>query len=102
MCELLEIGKTKTTSYRPSANCQVERYNRSIAQIIRCCIGDMQERWNDLVEIAVGAIKTTVNRSTDFTTNRMMVGREVMILLDLMLGSDGEEAGRGGTFRADF
>ena len=30
MCELLEIGKTRTTSYRPSANGQVERYNRSI------------------------------------------------------------------------
>ena len=27
MCELLEIGKTWTTSYRPSANGQVERYN---------------------------------------------------------------------------
>ena len=28
MCELLEIGKTRTTSYHPSANSQVERYNR--------------------------------------------------------------------------
>ena len=36
MCELLEIGKTRTTSYRPSANGEVERYNnRSIAQITR-------------------------------------------------------------------
>ena len=33
--------------------------------------------------------------STDFTPNRMMLGREVMMPLDLMLGSDGEEAGRG-------
>ena len=99
MCELLEIGKTRTTSYRPSANGQVERYNRSIAQIIRCCIGDRQERWDDFVGIAVGAIRATVNRSTP---NRMMLGREVMMPLDLMLGSDGEEARRGGTFRADF
>ena len=50
----------------------------------------------------MGAIKATVNRSTGFTPNRMMLGREVMMPLDLMLGSDGEEAGRGGTFRADF
>ena len=27
MCEFFEIGKTRTTSYRPSANGQVERYN---------------------------------------------------------------------------
>ena len=52
--------------------------------------------------IAVGVIRTTVNRSTGFTPNRMMLGREVMMPLDLMLGSDGEEAGRGGTFRDDF
>ena len=102
MCELLEIGKTRTTSYIPSANGQVERYNRSIAQIIKCCIGDRQERWNDFVGIAVGAIKATVNRSTGFTPNRMMLGREVMMPLDLMLGSDGEEAGRGGTFKTYF
>ena len=54
VCELLEIGKTRTTSYRPSANGQVERYNRSIAQIIRCCIGDRQDRLDDFVGIAVG------------------------------------------------
>ena len=75
MCELLEIGKTRTTSYRPSANGQVERYNRSIAQIIRCCIGNRQESWDYFVGIAVGAIRATVNRSTGFTPNRMMLGR---------------------------
>ena len=59
-----------------------------IARIIRCCIGDRQERWDDFVGIAVGAIRATVNRSTP---NRMMLGREVMMPMDLMLGSDGEE-----------
>ena len=102
MCELLEIGKTRNTSYRPSANGQVECYNRSFAQIIRCCIGDMQERWDDFVGILVGAIRATVNRRTSFTPNRMMLGREVMMPLDLMLGSDGEEARTWGTFWADF
>ena len=81
MCELLEIGKARTTSYRPYANGQVERYNRSIAQIIRYCIGDRQESWDDFVGIAVGAIRETVNRSTGFTPNRMMLGREVMMPL---------------------
>ena len=32
-----------------------------------------------------------MNRSTGFTPNRMMLGREVMMPLDLMLRSDGEE-----------
>ena len=40
-------------------------------------------------------IRATVNRGTGFTPNRMMLGREVMIPLHLMLGSDVEEVGRG-------
>ena len=62
----------------------------------------MQERWDDFVGIAVGGIRATVNRSTSFTPNRMMLGIEVMMPLYLMLGSDGKEAKRGDTFRADF
>ena len=88
MCELLEIGKTRITRYRPSANGQVERYNTSIALIIRCCIGDRQEIWDDFVGIAVGTMRETVNRNTGFTPNMMMLGREVMMSLDLMSGSE--------------
>ena len=36
----------------------------------------------------MGAIRATVNISTGFTPNRIMLGREVMMPLDMMLGSD--------------
>ena len=65
-------------------------------------MGNRQERWDDFVGIVVGAIRATVNRSTGFTSNRMMVGREVMMPLELMLGSDREDVARGSTFGADF
>ena len=39
----------------------------------------------------LGAINATVNRSTGFSPNRMILGRELMMPIDLMLGSDGEE-----------
>ena len=55
----------------------------------------MHERWDDFVGISVGSIRATVNRSTGFTPNMMILGREVMMPLDLVLGSDGEETGRG-------
>ena len=75
--------------------------DRSV-QIIRCLSGIDQRDGMILVGIAVGAIRATVNRSTGFTPNMMMFGREVIMSLNLMLGGDGEEAGRGCTFRVDF
>lgn len=36
LCNLLEISKTRTTAYHPTSHGQVERYNRSILQIIHC------------------------------------------------------------------
>ena len=66
VCDLLNIVKTRTTPYRPSANGQVERMNRTIFQneILRCFIQGQQEDW-DLHLATVGmAIRSTVNRQT--------------------------------------
>ena len=92
VCDLLKIVKTRTTPYRPSANGQVERMNRTILQILRCFIQGQQEDW-DLHLATVGmAIRSTVNRQTGFTPNFLMLGREVLQPIDLMLNPGcGEE-----------
>ena len=96
MCNLLGINKTRTTSFRPSANGQVERLNYSIAQIIRCFVGEKPEVWDEYVGLAASAIRATVNRSTGFTPNMLMLGREVRCPIDLMLKlGEGGEPGRG-------
>ena len=90
ICDLLNIVKTRTTPYRPSANGQVERMNRTILQILRCFIQGQQEDW-DLHLATVGmAIRSTVNRQTGFTPNFLMLGREVLQPIDFMLNPGGE------------
>ena len=85
VCDLLNIVKTRTTPYRPSANGQVERMKRTILQILRCFIQGQQED-GDLHLVTVGmAIRSTVNRQTGFTPNFLMLGREVLQPIDLML-----------------
>ena len=99
VCDLLKIVKTRTTPYRPSANGQVERMNRTILQILRCFIQGQQE---DLHLATVGmAIRSTVNCQTGFTPNFLMLGREVLQPIDLMLNPGGEEEQRTpGTYAA--
>ena len=91
VCDLLNIVKTRTTPYRPSANGQVKRMNRTILQILRCFIRGLQEDW-DLHLATVGmAIRSTGNRQTGFTPNFLILGREVLHPIDLMLHPVGEE-----------
>ena len=92
LCDMLEIAKTRTTPYRPSANGQVERMNRTILQILRCFIRGEQTDW-DLHLGTVGmAIRATVNRQTGFTPNFLMLGREVMQPIDLMFHANDRQA----------
>ena len=44
--DLLKIVKMRTTPYRPSANGQVKRMNRTILQILRYFIRGLQEDWD--------------------------------------------------------
>ena len=86
VCNLLEITKTHTTPYRPSANGQMERYNRTLLQVIRCYIRAKQKTWDQDLEELAAAIRCMKNRQTQFTANMMMLGREVRRPIDLMLG----------------
>ena len=76
-CEALEVHKARTTPYRPSANGQVERYNRTLMDAVRCYIKDSQDQWDLHLQQIAGALRSSVNRSTGYTANRLMLGREV-------------------------
>ena len=91
MCDLLKIVKARSTPYRPSANGQVERMNRTIFKILRCFSrGQQQDLDLHLATLGI-AIRSTVNRQTGFTRNFLMLGREVLQPNDLMLHPGGEE-----------
>ena len=55
-CKVLEITKTRTTSYRPSGNSQVEVFNRIILQRIRSYVFRGVKDWDEhlpLISIAL-------------------------------------------------
>ncbi|XP_064650001.1 uncharacterized protein LOC135501689 [Lineus longissimus] len=80
-----KIAKTRTTPYHPSSNGQVERYNRTLLQLIRCFLGEDQRDWDNDLPLLAGVIRSMPNRSTGFTPIMLMLGREVHMPSELVL-----------------
>ena len=84
VCRVLDIHKTRTTAYRPSANGQVERVNRSLLACLRNYVNKTQNDWDLFLPLICAAIRATVNRRTGYTPNMLMLGREVTSPADLV------------------
>jgi len=84
ICDLLHIQKTRTTPYRPGANGQVERFNRTLMNAVRCFVSKQQGNWDENITQFTGAIRSFVNRSTGLSPNQVMLGRKVNSPVDLV------------------
>jgi hypothetical protein len=84
LCERLHIYKARTTAFRPSANGQVERFNRTLMDAVRCFASRSPTHWDEYVPLTASAIRSSGNRSTGFTPNMLMLGREINGPVDLI------------------
>ena len=85
-CKVLEITKTRTTPYHASGNGQVEVFNRVILQMIRSYVSRGKKDWDEHLPLISMALHSMKNKSTGFSANMMMLGREVCQPIDLILG----------------
>jgi hypothetical protein len=51
---------------------------------VRCFVSKQQNNWDEHLPHLAGAIRSSVNRSTGFTPNMLMLGREVNQPADLL------------------
>ena len=85
VCKLLHIHQARTTAYRPSANGQAERTNRTLISALRSFVNDQQNDWDDVLPLITSAIRSSKNRNTGFTPNKLMLGREIVSPADLVI-----------------
>ena len=86
MCELLEIRKTRTTSYHPRCDGLNERANKTLQMMLKSFVNENRDNWDDLLPYMLMAYRSTVHDSTGFSPNMLMLGREVSLPVDLMYG----------------
>ena len=61
--------------------------NSTFMAAVRCYVDKCQDEWDEFVPLVASAIRSAVNRTTGFTPNRLMLGREVHTPAEIMVPS---------------
>ena len=75
VCRHLGIIHKFVTTYHPQANGQVERYNRTLAAMLRSYVNDHQDDWDQYAEALTYAYNNHVHRSTRTTPFDLVLTR---------------------------
>ena len=77
LCASYGIEKTRTTPFHPQADGQVERFNKTVMNLIYSIIDKKLDTWDLKCIHAVSAYNASVHESTGFTPNRMVFADEI-------------------------
>ena len=96
MCRVLGITKTQTTAYNPKSDGMVERFNKTLINMVAVMIEPKRKQrdWDECLPYACFAYRCTPQESTGESPNMMMFGRETRLPVDLLVeGPAVEDAG---------
>lgn len=86
VCDVLGIKKTRTTPYHPQSDGLVERYNRTLIEMLKPYVSKNHRDWDDCLAGVLMAYRSTVHCSTGFTPHYLMFGQEATLPMDVMFG----------------
>ena len=90
---LLGISQTRTCPYNPKSDGMVERFNRTLLNLVSILLDPYkgQRDWDQELPYIGMAYRSAVQESTGETPNMLMLGREVKTPLDLLVEGVNEE-----------
>ena len=86
VCKLLEIHKTRTSPYHPSANGQAERFNQVLVDMIAAYVDHDQCNWDIHLPLLTSAYRSCQHETTGYSPNMLMLGRETHQPIAIVLG----------------
>jgi len=90
VCRLLHIDKTRTTPYHPQSDGLIERFNRTLLQMLATCTDTHPFDWEDHVKKVCMAYNVSKQSSTHHSPFFLMFGRQAQLPIDVMYGIPGQ------------
>lgn len=77
ICSLMEATKTRTTGYHPASNGMIERFNRTLAGMIKSFVNVNATNWDQHINLLLAAYRSSIHPATGYSPNFLMLGREI-------------------------
>ncbi|KAK9519953.1 hypothetical protein VZT92_022644 [Zoarces viviparus] len=81
------VEKSHTTPYHPMGNGAVERFNRTLGNMVRALPPKAKHRWPQQLKSLTFSYNSTVHETTGFAPFQLMFGRTPRLPVDLMFDS---------------
>jgi len=79
LCSTFGIGRVVTTAYHPQMDGQVERWNRTLLQILQCYVNAHLSDWDLYLGLADYAYNTSYNPTINASPYYVLFGREPIL-----------------------
>ena len=86
LCIRMGIEKLRTTGYHPQTDGLVERFNRSLIQMLSSFVSQNLNDWDDHLPYVMMAYRASKHETTRMTPNLVVFGRETNLPVDIMMG----------------
>ena len=83
--ENLKIDHVLTSVYNPKANSKVERFHRTLHDVLSKKLADNQQTWDLFLNQALAAIRFNVSESSKFSPFYLLYNRDVVLPIDNLL-----------------
>ena len=87
VCKLLGVRKSCTTPYHPQSDGMVERFNRTLLNMLATAATEHPFDWESHLRHLCMAYNTSVHPTTGYTPFYLMYGRQVRMPIDVMYGT---------------